>query len=273
MTTLRLLLSVSRPIGWAIPPLIFVIGLKYSKSYVTILPLIQVLLLTFPFSILLYGVNDIYDYNSDNLNPRKNKRSLDAGIIQLIKQFSSISALAIVISSLLTLNPSNIITAIFLIFFTYYYSAPPIRFKERPPLDSISNGILFFLVFSIGYSFGAPVTAIPLKIYFVALCVMGIHSLGTVMDYTVDKEAGDRTMSVVFGKRVAAIFSASAFLLTILFSDIGNRAINYYFIFCLIISVSISVMPSERFVYQCFKLIFVGFVITAVVFLMPYFGR
>ena len=73
--------------------------------------------------------------------------------------------------------------SMFLLIAVSYYSAPPIRLKEGPPLDSISNGILFFLAFSLGYSFGNKIWDIPLKISFVAIGVMGIDSFGAVMDY------------------------------------------------------------------------------------------
>lgn len=53
-------------------PLVFIIGLYYSNANLSLTYLVQIVILSFPFSIILYGINDLYDYNSDKLNPRKN---------------------------------------------------------------------------------------------------------------------------------------------------------------------------------------------------------
>jgi len=61
-------------------------------------------------------------------------------------------------------------------------------------------------------SYGGSVLDIPLKIYFVGLCVMGIHAFGTVLDYDVDKNVGHNTFAVFFGKRLTLLFSIFTFL-------------------------------------------------------------
>jgi 4-hydroxybenzoate polyprenyltransferase len=40
---------------------------------ITITPvsIFQILMLSFPFCIFLYGLNDVHEYESDKLNPRK----------------------------------------------------------------------------------------------------------------------------------------------------------------------------------------------------------
>ncbi|MER3447377.1 MAG: hypothetical protein C4291_11300 [Candidatus Dadabacteria bacterium] len=265
-----LLVKISRPPGWIAAPLVFLIGLFYSGARLSPLSVLQILLLSFPYCILLYGINDIYDYKSDTLNPRKKSIKLDPKYHFIVKRVSSIVALLLITGSLLTLNVSNILSTISLLFFSYYYSAPPLRFKERPPLDLFSNGVLFFIVFSIGWSFGRSVFDIPAKIYFVSGCVMGIHSFSTVMDYTIDKEVGDKTFAVILGKRAASVFALVPFILTLMFSKIGRASINYYVAFCTLLFLIASIFPSERLAFLLFKLIFIGFVVTALIFLVPY---
>lgn len=265
-----ILIKISRPIGWITAPLVFSIGLFYSGAKLSPLPLLQILLLSFPYCILLYGINDIYDYKSDTLNPRKTSIKLDPRYHFIVKRASLFVGLLLITSSFLTLNLSNIISIIWLIFFSYYYSAPPLRFKERPPLDSFSNGALFFIVFSIGWSFGRGVSDIPAKIYFVSGCVMGIHSFSTVMDYTIDKEVGDKTFAVIFGKRAASVFALVLFVSTLIFSKIGRASINYYIAFCSLLFLIASIFPKEKLAFLLFKLIFVGFIITALIFLVSY---
>ena len=265
-----LLVKISRPLGWIAAPLAFLIGLFYSGARLSPLSVLQILLLSFPYCILLYGINDIYDYKSDILNPRKKSINLDPKYHFIVKRVSSIAALLLITGSLLTLNVSNILSTISLLFFSYYYSAPPLRFKERPPLDSFSNGVLFLIVFSIGWSFGRGVFDIPAKIYFVSGCVMGIHSFSTVMDYTIDKEVGDKTFAVIFGKRMASVFALVLFISTLMFSKIGRASINYYVAFCSLLFLIASIFPREKLAFLLFKLIFVGFIITALIFLASY---
>jgi len=270
MQSLTLLIKISRPLGWVIAPLVFAIGLYYSNSEFSLISVIQMILLSFPLSIILYGINDIYDYDSDTLNPRKKSLDLNEKEQALIKRVSIFISILFLASSIATINLSNLLSMLLLILVSYFYSAPPIRLKELPPLDSISNGLLFFLVFSLGYSFGAEFWRIPLKIYFVAICVMGIHSFGAVMDYSADKAAGQRTIATFFGKRAASIFSCVVFLSAYLFANIGREYINYYFAFCSLIFLISAIFPFEKLAAFLFKLIFLGFIITALLFVFPY---
>ena len=71
MKNFLVLLKTSRPIGWIIAPLVFLVGLSYSGADLSFLPILQMLLLSFPYCLFVYGINDVYDYESDKLNPRK----------------------------------------------------------------------------------------------------------------------------------------------------------------------------------------------------------
>lgn len=264
------LLNLSRPLGWVIAPLVFVFGLYFSGAGITYIAVLQILLLSIPYCVILYGINDIYDYDSDKLNPRKKHLRLTERDKELVKRFSIYISGVLLLSSALSSNPQNIVFMILLIALSYSYSAPPVRFKERPPLDSISNGALFFVVFGLGYSYGGDVWTIPLKIYLVAMCVMGIHSFGSVMDYSTDKKAGHRTFAVIFGKRLASLFAFAVFISAILFSNIETAAIIYYFIYCSVLLLISVVIPSEKLALYLFRLIFAGFIVTAAAFITPY---
>ncbi|NIT12867.1 MAG: hypothetical protein GTN99_01055 [Candidatus Dadabacteria bacterium] len=183
---------------------------------------------------------------------------------------SIFSVCSLFITSLLTLNYENVIVTLALLFISYYYSSKPLRFKELPVLDSFSNGLIFFLVFSSGYSYGGSVIDIPIKIYFVAICVMGIHAFGTVLDYEVDKKVGHNTFAVFFGKRITLIFVIFTFVLAYFFAQIGRSYINYYFMYCAVLGVITFLKPVNRVALYCFRLIFAGFVFTTLIFLITY---
>ncbi len=271
MGKLVVLVKTSRPLGWAIAPLVFLIGFSFSPGGLTFLPILQILLLSFPYCIFLYGINDIYDYKSDKLNPRKKLLEgikLEPRYHSFIKRVSIAVVFLLVTSSLLTFNISNILGILLLLFFSYFYSAPPLQFKERPPLDSLSNGILYFFApFVIGYSFGNSFFTIPLKIYLTTVCAMGLHSFSTIMDYSADKKVGDKTFSVVLGKRSAAIFAFFLFTFILLFARFESAAITYYLLFCSLLFSITAIHPSEKLASSFFKLIFAGFIITAMAFL------
>ncbi len=101
-----------------------------------------------------------------------------------------------------------------LILVSIFYSAPPLRFKEHPPLDSLSNGLIIFLISALGFSFISK----PILPDFAVLSigVASVHAFSTIMDYSPDKNAGIRTLSTVFTKRGAAVFAL--FLMLISFS-------------------------------------------------------
>ena len=84
----------------------------------------------------------------------------------------------------------------------WLYSVPPLRLKERPPLDSLANGFGYFLLpFTMGYCLNANPREMPLKFYLLALCVCGVHALATAADFEADRAAGHRTLAVKFGRR------------------------------------------------------------------------
>src|SRR4029077_8116576 len=102
----------------------------------------------------------------------------------------------------------------------WLYSVPPLRLKERPPLDSLANGLGYFLLpFTMGYSLNADPRSMPLKFYLLALCVCGVHALATAADFDADRAAGHRTMAVAFGRRAAAVVACASFSFTFVFAD------------------------------------------------------
>jgi 4-hydroxybenzoate polyprenyltransferase len=280
---LLLLIKVSTPVGWGAAPLVFLIGLIVSGS-TTITPLliIQIFMLSFPLCILGYGINDIYDYETDKINPRKG--DLDGGFLEgvilepeyhsYIKNVSFLVIVLLFLTSFLTLSIANILGMLLLVFFAYFYSAPPLRFKERPPLDSFSNGILYFFApFLLGFSFGGSIiNNFDIWAYYslLTVCVMGIHAFSTIIDYDVDKKVGIKTFATVFGKRSAALFALITFIIALFFVRLSPliRPFTYYFLgFCSVLFFITLVFPTRRIAKLFFSLIGIGVVIIGALFL------
>jgi 4-hydroxybenzoate polyprenyltransferase len=225
---------------------------------------------------MLYGTNDIYDYEADKLNPRKPVRDsveMETEIFPLVRKLTLLVTVLLVVSAVLTLNPTNIFAMCILLFFSYFYSAPPLRFKQWPPMDSVSNGILYFYApVLLGVSFGATLFDLPIQVYFITIGVMGIHSFSTIMDYTADQLVGERTFATVYGKRIASLFTVIVFIIAYLFSGFQGMIVGYFLIFCVMLAVIITLNASEKWARIFFYAMGVGFGIVAVFEVLRYLG-
>lgn len=252
---LLILVKVSRPPFWIILPLAFCLGLScgerglaYSSFQLTPLMLIQILMLTFPICLFTFGFNDVFDIASDQINPRKSGLEgirMEASFQKLVKLAAVYAGLLFICSSLAIVSPANLFFSVTLIVLSYVYSAPPWRLKTRPPLDMVSAGILGFLApFGMGFSFVGTVLNIPLQAYCFTFCVMGFHAFSTIFDYTIDRQVGDRTFAVVYGKRTAALIPAVLFLCS--FFLIRVDYIRVFLLICSIMSFTSFIFPSEK---------------------------
>ena len=171
----------------------------------------------------------MFDYESDLRNPRKSADSLEGGVlnpsdhafIQRSAALSTAFVLLCSLSSILTAQPGVstfsssrgfLLTTVLLIL-SWTYSAPPIRFKERPVLDSLSNGAIVWLCWAIGYVasgqplFGPDAQEGAGKGWLLAFCTTGVHALGAAADLEADVAAGQQTIATLLGIRMTALFS------------------------------------------------------------------
>ena len=110
------------------------------------------------------------------------------------------------------MRPHNTIVIVALLVLSWQYSAPPPRFKERPLLDSISNGAIVDLAYLAGYTAGGgrlDAQMLRLRGHVLGLCTTGVHALGAAVDVDADAAAGQRTIATVFGPRIAIAFGAA----------------------------------------------------------------
>jgi 4-hydroxybenzoate polyprenyltransferase len=290
MHKFSLLVKESRPIGWILGPLVFLIGMTFSGS-ITITPvsIFQILMLSFPGCIFLYGMNDVHDYESDKLNPRKKvaggwlDSKLEPEYHPYITRVSIFVVILMFLSSFLTLSTTNILAMVVLVASAHLYSAPPVRLKERPVVDSVSNGMIFFGTFLLGFSFGGSIFDLGMDIYLITACVVGIHAYTTIMDYEFDKNAGYKTTAVVFGERGTSLFVLFIFILTFCvaklspliypptlnpFSSHHYWSYNYYYLaFGSLLFLITSVYPS-RLMAALFSLVLtVAFIVMIITYL------
>jgi 4-hydroxybenzoate polyprenyltransferase len=262
------LVQVSRPILWPILPLVYYLGMHSAGAQLSIAAIVQMILLTLPMNLVGCGLNDIYDVESDRRSSRR-RAAWGATVTDedrpLIWRTCWLMVPLVIAGALAVRNWYNVLATCGLLVVAWAYSVPPVRLKERPPLDSLANGFGYFLLpFAMGYSWGADPRAMPLKYWLLALCVCGIHALATAADFEADQAAGHRTFAVAFGRRNAAAFAAATFLVALLFGDYGSAAVEVFLSMGAGATVAAAMMPRDRVFAVACTTIFVGFLVAAV---------
>ncbi|SKB07001.1 prenyltransferase [Aeromicrobium choanae] len=175
-----------------------------------------------PYNLLMYGINDVFDYESDLRNPRKGGVEgivLDRRIHRLTIWSAVLSNVPFVVVLAAMGSPlSNLVLAIS-IFAVIAYSAPVLRFKERPFLDSLTSSTHFVSPAVFGLALAAArggevelgVTVVAAIAGFFAWGV-GSHAFGAVQDVTADRAAGIGSIGTVLGARNTTRFAFAAYL-------------------------------------------------------------
>ncbi len=156
-----------------------------------------------PANIFIYGVNDYWDKETDDLNPKKDEKeyritkSDKKKLLNAIYLVTGFSLILMVFQDI----PEKIIFSIFLLL-SYFYSAKPLRFKEKPFLDFSSN-YLYIMPGIFAYylvSNSLPSLIIMLGAY---LHISAMHIFSAIPDIKYDKAAGITTTPVFIGKKAS----------------------------------------------------------------------
>jgi lycopene elongase/hydratase (dihydrobisanhydrobacterioruberin-forming) len=158
----------------------------------------------FPANIFLYGINDLFDWETDHLNIKK--KSKEYSLIESDKKFLQISVLISILLSLpifLYANSQSRIWIVLFLFLSFFYSAEPLRFKKSPILDFSSNflyvvpGIVAYLQHS---------TELNIFILIASFCwTAAMHLFSAVPDIEPDSKAGIKTTAVVLGYDISLL--------------------------------------------------------------------
>lgn len=205
---IRRLVEISRPVLWVNTIGTTVIGMWLAGELWTwaIIPLL--IWVTFPFNLLIYGINDIYDQDTDADNDRKGgyggakikpheTRMIGWGVILTNVPFFVYFAITLPWEAVFWMGLSA--------FSFWQYSATPLRFKGRPILDSVSNTDYAFPLVFVPFALGAdPVWAAAIGLM---AWSMAKHVYDAIQDIDEDSDAGIRTTAVAFGVRGSLVWS------------------------------------------------------------------
>lgn len=226
MQAIKLLFATSRPVSWVNTAYPFAAGYLVMGGNVDVRFVLGTLFFLIPYNLLMYGINDVYDYESDIRNPRKG--SVEGAITPkkyhpLIIWSSVGLTLPFVIAQLLTGTIVSSVALLAVLFFVVAYSAKGLRFKEVPFLDSITSSIHFVGPLIVAYSLVGSTT--EGWIAAAAFFAWGVASqaFGAVQDVVPDREAKIRSIATILGARLTVRFSLGMYLLaSIITAAIGG---------------------------------------------------
>lgn len=217
MNMLTGILKASRPISWVNTA--FPFGLTYllGNGGMDWLFWIGVFFFLIPYNIAIYGINDVFDYESDIRNPRKG--GIEGAVLpkEMHAPLLWASALTTVPFLIVLYAVGTWTSALWLtvaMFAVVAYSAPPMRFKERPVLDSVTSSAHFTTPAIVG----ATILGSEVSTYFwfaagaFFLWGMASHALGAVQDVKADREGGLSSIATAFSARVTTRLAAAAYL-------------------------------------------------------------
>lgn len=203
MHNLRFLLKISRPRFWFYVLGPYIVGLAAGaasmEDFIRIDAVIFGLYFLLPANLLIYGINDMFDYETDRLNPKKSSyealvqpeshRSLWFWLILLNIPF---------ILFLLITNLFAVLSIFGFLFFSIFYSAPPVRAKAVPVVDSLFN-VLY--VFPAVFGYAMLTGSFPPFGVFVAagLWTAAMHAYSAIPDIAADNKAGVETIATLLG--------------------------------------------------------------------------
>ena len=206
MKKLSVLLLSSRPLSWINTAFPFGFAYFASTREIDAKLVLGFFFFLIPYNFLMYGINDVFDYESDLRNPRKG--GVEGALLP-----PELHRVTVVLSSVLvvpflvpliswgTIESTGILALA--LFTVVAYSAKGFRLKEMPFVDSLTSSLHFLLPALFGWvlaggSFSPLVITTALSFLFWG---MASHAFGAVQDVGADREAGVASIATVIGAR------------------------------------------------------------------------
>ncbi|MFT6973026.1 MAG: 4-hydroxybenzoate polyprenyltransferase [Pontimonas sp.] len=212
MKALRTMALSSRPVSWVNTAIPFALAYYVVAEEFTSALIVGSAFFLIPYNFLMYGINDVFDYESDLRNPRKG--GVEGALLPPhLHRATLVASVAIAVPFIVVLVAwgslrSSGVLALSLLF-VVAYSAKGMRFKEIPFVDSLTSSAHFVLpaVYGVLLAGGSltPLTATLLGAFF--LWGMASHAFGAVQDVLADREAGVGSIATVIGARGTVRFA------------------------------------------------------------------
>jgi len=204
--TLGTLIVSSRPLSWINTAFPFGLAYYAVSSQIDAALVVGFLFFLIPYNFLMYGINDVFDYESDLRNPRKG--GLEGALLPPELHRITVIASSVLLVPFLVLlvawgTPQATGVLALALFFVVAYSARGLRFKEIPFVDSLSSSLHFVLpaVYGVVLAGGGFDGLLMIALGSFFLWGMASHAFGAVQDVLADREAGVGSIATVIGAR------------------------------------------------------------------------
>lgn len=210
------LLLASRPVSWINTAYPFAAAYLVATRQLDASLVIGTIFFLVPYNLAMYGINDVFDYESDLRNPRKGGAHgavLDPRLHGAALWASAIACAPFVVALVVLGGPWSWLVLAASLFFVVFYSAPPLRLKEVPFADSVTSSIHFVspAVYALVLA-GVEWTG-SLVLLVVAFGLWGVasHAFGAVQDVAADRDAGISSIATSRGARWTVRFSLACY--------------------------------------------------------------
>jgi 4-hydroxybenzoate polyprenyltransferase len=215
---IRDLALASRPLSWVNTAFPFAAAYFVATGRIDAPLIVGTLFFLIPYNLAMYGINDVFDYESDLRNPRKG--GVEGALLPPEHHRATLwTAILLPIPFVVYLVIvggwlSDAILAISL-FAVVAYSVKGLRFKERPFLDSVTSSTHFVSPAVFGLALAAVTPTWPLVALLIAYFFWGAasHAFGAVQDIQADREGGIGSIATVIGARTTVRVALVLYLL------------------------------------------------------------
>jgi 4-hydroxybenzoate polyprenyltransferase len=224
---IRDLFLTSRPLSWVNTAFPFAAAYFVATGRIDVTLIVGTIFFLVPYNLAMYGINDVFDYESDLRNPRKG--GVEGALLppehhRLTLWTATLLPIPFVVYLVLVGGwLSDVILAISL-FAVLAYSFKGLRFKERPFIDSITSSTHFVSPAVFGLALAAVTPTWPLIALLIAYFLWGAasHAFGAVQDIQADREGGIGSVATVIGGRATVRLALVLYLVggvLLLFTD------------------------------------------------------
>ena len=215
---LKALFVSSRPLSWVNTAFPFAAAYFLTTRQIDVTFVLGTLFFLIPYNLAMYGINDVFDYESDLRNPRKGGVEgalLDTRMHRPTLIASIVTTVPFVVYLVIVGSPLSWLVLAISLFAVVAYSAKGLRFKEKPFLDSLTSSTHFVSPAVYGLVLAGAVFTPQLWAILGAFFLWGIasHAFGAVQDVIADREGGISSIATVIGGKATVRFAVIAYLL------------------------------------------------------------
>jgi 4-hydroxybenzoate polyprenyltransferase len=219
MTALKSLFWSSRPISWVNTAVPFAAAYFFAGGEFGIELIVLSLFFLIPYNLLMYGINDVFDYESDLRNPRKG--GIEGALLApelhrntLLWSFGLAAPFVAYAVWVSLENLAALAVLVITVFAVIAYSVKGLRFKEVPFLDSITSSTHFVGPMLFGLLLSGAELGTSLLLATAAFFLWGAasHAFGAVQDIRADREAGIASVATSLGARNTVRLAVALYL-------------------------------------------------------------